>query len=190
MDWVGRFDRGVGDAASCTRQLEGSIPVRLLCARAAMGPGLHADDLTPVQQPERNGLVMLRNIIATELIVHDLPTCTAFYRDTLGLTVTESGTDHVVFKVGELYFFLLEAASAARMMSEEPLEAPSGGGSHVLLAARVDDVDALYTDLRAKGVKLLRPPADQPWGFRTAYFADPEGNYWEVNQPVRSQTEG
>lgn len=133
---------------------------------------------------------MLRNIIATELIVRDLPACTAFYRDTLGLTVAESGPDHVVFKVGELYLFLLEAAGAARMMSEEPLDVPSGGGSHVLLAARVDDVDALYADLKAKGVKLLRPPADQPWGFRTAYFADPEGNYWEINQPVKSQAGG
>ena len=133
---------------------------------------------------------MLRNIIATELIVRDLPTCTAFYRDTLGLTVAESGPDHVVFKVGELYLFLLEATGAARMMSEEPLDVPSGGGSHVLLAARVDDVDALYADLKAKGVKLLRPPTDQPWGFRTAYFADPEGNYWEINQPVKSQAGG
>jgi uncharacterized glyoxalase superfamily protein PhnB len=133
---------------------------------------------------------MFRSIIATELVVRDLPTCTAFYRDTLELTVTESGPDHIVFKVGELYLLLLEAAGAARMISEEPLEAPSGGGSHVLLAARVDDVDALYADLKAKGVKLLRPPADQPWGFRTAYFADPEGNYWEINQPVKSQAEG
>ena len=130
---------------------------------------------------------MFRNIIATELIVRDLATCTAFYQDTLGLTVADSGPNHTMFKVGELYLFLQEAAGAARMMSEEPLEAPSEGGSHVLLAARVDDVDALYADLKTKGVKLLRPPADQPWGFRTAYFADPEGNYWEINQPVKSQ---
>jgi len=133
---------------------------------------------------------MFRNIIATELIVRDLPTCTAFYRETLGLPVTESGPDHTVFKVGELYLFLLEAAGAARMMSEKPLEAPSEGGSHVLLAASVEDVDALYADLKAKGVKLHRPPADQPWGLRTAYFVDPEGNFWEINQPVKSQAAG
>ncbi len=133
---------------------------------------------------------MFQNIIATELIVRDLAACTAFYRDTLGLPVTESGPDHVTFKVGDLYLFLLETSGAARMMSEEPLELPGGGGSHMLLAARVDDVDALYADLKAKGVRLLRPPTDQPWGFRTAYFADPEGNFWEINQPVSSTPEG
>jgi lactoylglutathione lyase len=133
---------------------------------------------------------MMRNIIATELIVRDLATCTAFYRDTLGLTVMESGPDHVLFKVGDLYLFLLETAGAIQMMSEEPLEMPTGGGSRVLLAARVDDVDALYDDLKAKGVRVLRPPTDQRWGFRTAYFADPEGNFWEINQPVGSKAEG
>ncbi len=51
------------------------------------------------------------------------------------------------------------------MISEEPLEPLSEGGSHVLLAASVEDVDALYADLTAKGVKLLQAPADQPWGY-------------------------
>jgi hypothetical protein len=30
----------------------------------------------------------------------------------------------------------------------------------------------------------------QPWGLRTAYFADPEGNLWEINQPIGSKSEG
>ncbi len=133
---------------------------------------------------------MFQKIIAAELLVRDLAACTVFYRDTLGLPLTESEPDHVTFKVGDLYLFVHDASSAARMMSEEPLELPSAGGSHVLLAASVDDVDVLYADLKAKGVRLLRPPADQPWGLRTAYFADPEGNYWEINQPVISTTAG
>ena len=33
---------------------------------------------------------------------------------------------------------------------------------------------------------MLKPPTTQPWGLRTAYFADPEGNLWEINQPVAS----
>jgi uncharacterized glyoxalase superfamily protein PhnB len=125
---------------------------------------------------------MIRRIVATELIVQDLAACTEFYRDTLGLLVHESGPDHVAFKVGDLYFFLHEAASAARMMSEAPLDVLIGGGSRVLLAAGVDDVDALYDELKAKGVHVLRSPTDQPWGLRTAYFTDPEGNFWEIHQ--------
>lgn len=130
---------------------------------------------------------MIRKIVATELIVRDLAACMAFYRDTLGLPVMESEPDHVMFKVGDLYFFLQEASGAARMMSEEPLDLQTGGGSHVLLAASVDDVDAMYADLKAKGVHVLRPPTDQAWGLRTAYFTDPEGNFWEIHQPVASK---
>ena len=133
---------------------------------------------------------MLRKIVATELIVRDLAACTAFYRDTLGLEVSDSGPEFAMFKVGDLYFFLQEAAGAARMMSEEPLDVTTGGGSRVLLAARVDDVDAMYADLKAKGVHVLRPPADQAWGLRTAYFTDPEGNFWEIHQPVASEQAG
>ena len=37
-----------------------------------------------------------------------------------------------------------------------------------------------YRQLLAKGVEILDPPADQPRGHRTVYFADPEGNILEV----------
>jgi catechol 2,3-dioxygenase-like lactoylglutathione lyase family enzyme len=133
---------------------------------------------------------MIRKIVATELIVRDLAACTAFYRDMLGLEVSDSGPEFAMFKVGDLYFFLQGAAGAARMMSEEPLELSSPGPSRVLLAASVGDVDAMYADLKAKGVRVLRPPTDQAWGLRTAYFTDPEGNFWEIHQPVASEQAG
>ena len=128
--------------------------------------------------------LMMQRILATELIVRDLATCTAFYRDTLGLHVHESEADHTVFKLGDMYLFLLHEAGAILMMSDHPLAMPSGRGSRLLLAASVADVDALYENLKANGVTMLRAPADQPWGLRTAYFADPEGNFWDINQPV------
>jgi catechol 2,3-dioxygenase-like lactoylglutathione lyase family enzyme len=39
-------------------------------------------------------------------------------------------------------------------------------------------------ELLAHGVKLLNGPIDRPWGRRTAAFADPAGNTWEVAQPL------
>ena len=53
----------------------------------------------------------------------------------------------------------------------------------------VTNVDAAYQALSAKGVRFLRPPTDQPWGLRTAYFADPEGNLWEINHSIEAQSE-
>jgi lactoylglutathione lyase len=130
---------------------------------------------------------MFRSIIAAGLFVRDLTRCVIFYRDTLGLQVTDSDPNSVGFSLGDRYFFLVEVSAAAHLISSEALELKIEGGPRGLLAASVEDVDATYEVLSAKGVKFLRPPTDQPWGLRTAHFADPEGNVWEINQPVREQ---
>ena len=96
----------------------------------------------------------------------------------------------LLVSLGDQYFLLLEVSAAAHLISEEALELKIEGGPRLLLAAGVEDVDAAYEELKAKGVTFLRPPTNQPWGLRTAYFADPEGNLWEINQPLGSKTEG
>lgn len=128
---------------------------------------------------------MLRRIDATVVFVRDLERCTAFYRDTLGFELKESDPDSASFALGDQYFLLLKDAAAASLLGEGA-NLKIGGGSQVLLAAGVDDVDATYEALKARGVTFLRPPTDQAWGLRTAHFADPEGNFWEINQPIRS----
>jgi catechol 2,3-dioxygenase-like lactoylglutathione lyase family enzyme len=133
---------------------------------------------------------MFHRVMATGLFVRDLARCLTFYRDTLGLEVQESTPDSVSFQMENVYFFLLEVSAAAHMISEEALELKIEGGPRVLLAAGVEDVDAAYEALKAKGVTFLRPPTNQPWGLRTAYFADPEGNLWEINQSLGSSPEG
>ena len=130
---------------------------------------------------------MFHSVAATVLFVRDLPTCLAFYRDTLGLQVTESTPERASFQMDNMYFLLLEVSAAAHMIGEEAKALTTEGGPRVLLAAGVRDVDTAYEALRAKGATLLRPPANQPWGLRTAYFADPEGNLWEINQPIASE---
>lgn len=53
----------------------------------------------------------------------------------------------------------------------------------VTLAANVsarDAVDAAIAAARAAGAKILKEPRDADWGGRSGYFADPEGNVWEV----------
>ena len=130
---------------------------------------------------------MFHRVIATVLFVRDLARCLTFYRDTLGLEVQESNPDSVAFQMENVYFLLLEVSAAAHMISEEALELKLEGGPRGLLAAGVEDVDAAYEALKARGVTMLRPPTNQPWGLRTAYFADPEGNLWEINQPLASE---
>jgi len=132
---------------------------------------------------------MIRRIVATELFVQDLAKCATFYQDTLGLERQEDGPGSVVFKIGDVYFFLLEVSAAADLISEGSLELKLEGGPRSLLAVEVEDVDATYAELKAKGVTFLKNPTDQLWGLRTAHFTDPEGNPWEIHQSIGSKSE-
>lgn len=64
-----------------------------------------------------------------------------------------------------------------------PANPPADAFRGVALALNVDtreQVDAVIAELRAKGATITREPEDAAWGGRSAYFADPEGNAWEV----------
>ena len=133
---------------------------------------------------------MINGIMATVIFVQDLARCTTFYRDTLGLQVKNSDPNSVAFLMEDRYLLLLEVSAAADLIRSEANALKIEGGPRVLLAAGVEDVDADYEALVAKGVTFLRPPTNQPWGLRTAHFADPEGNLWEINQSIEAKPEG
>ena len=42
------------------------------------------------------------------------------------------------------------------------------------------DVVRCAEELVAAGVPLVAPPEDQPWGHRTLFFRDPDGNVLEI----------
>jgi lactoylglutathione lyase len=48
------------------------------------------------------------------------------------------------------------------------------------LCIYADDVDTAAADLRANGFEEVRPPTDEPWGERMAYFRDPDGHLLQV----------
>ena len=48
------------------------------------------------------------------------------------------------------------------------------------LCVYTDDVDAAAADLRTGGFEEVRPPTDEPWGERMAYFRDPSGHLLHV----------
>lgn len=133
---------------------------------------------------------MIRKIEATVLFVQDLNRCAAFYRDTFRLNYQGSDAQSATFLLQEgLYLILLSPAGAADLLGTQENTLPAQAGPRGLLAAGVADVDAAYEELQAKGVTFLRPPTDQRWGLRTAHFADPEGNIWEINQAITASTE-
>ena len=96
----------------------------------------------------------------------DLERSLSFYGEALGLAVYRefgSGPDRgVVFFLGG-GFLEVSGRSAG----------PAGPHHQVWLQVR--DLDAAHTDLSERGVTVLRPPADEPWGLREMWVADPDG---------------
>jgi lactoylglutathione lyase len=133
---------------------------------------------------EEKRKIMFRRVVATVVFVQDLAKCQLFYRDTLGLHMTDSGSDFANFTMDNVQVHLLVVSAAEDLVGEQINTLKIGGGLRGLLAVHVEDVDAAFEALTARGVSFLRPPTDQPWGLRTAHFADPEGNLWEIHQPL------
>jgi catechol 2,3-dioxygenase-like lactoylglutathione lyase family enzyme len=114
------------------------------------------------------------------LFVEDLPESKRFYTEVFGLEVIWEDDASAVVKMSNLIINLLRVSNAATLVEPVPVAAP--GGSRALLTIEVDDADAVCAELEAHGVKLLNGPVDRPWGRRTAAFADPAGNTWEIAQ--------
>ncbi|MEU2027303.1 VOC family protein [Streptomyces sp. NPDC016469] len=115
------------------------------------------------------------------LFVEDVVAAKRFYQDVFGLEVVFENEDSAVVKLSNMMINLLVADNAPTLVGPRPVAAPEAG-ARLLLTIEVEDADAVCAELVEHGVTLLNGPVDRPWGRRTAAFADPSGNVWEVAQ--------
>ncbi|WML37923.1 VOC family protein [Neobacillus sp. OS1-2] len=112
----------------------------------------------------------------------DLPVLRAFYKS-LGWEETEFSSDqYAVFKTAGVLLSLFPIAELAKDAGIELAHSPETYRP-VSFAINVEEsaqVDTTIEEVRKVGGKILREPSDAFWGGRTAYFADPENNLWEV----------
>ncbi|HRN50604.1 MAG TPA: VOC family protein [Anaerolineales bacterium] len=120
------------------------------------------------------------------LLVEDIETCKAFYETTLGL-----GTAEV--EVPGIYYEFAAGPACLGLYTRELMQTVAGvaqsaaSGDQAVLTFQVDDVDAVCTALRSRGVQLVSEPHNQEaWGLRVAHLRDPEGYLIEINAPLRS----
>lgn len=107
----------------------------------------------------------------------------SFYRDVLGLTVTFHEPDkHVSFDTGDIRF-AIGSTDVMKQITEHASYSVDTVGQSFELAFEVDspeEVDRIYDQIVASGAEPIKAAADMPWGQRTAFFADPDGNIHEV----------
>ncbi len=132
---------------------------------------------------------MFNKINAVVLFVDDFAKTLEFYKDKLELPVVQQEEKFAAFKMFEQNFAIQELAQSADMVGLTPadFEPQTGKSDRVMLCAYVDNVDSIYDALKAKGVAFTKGPVDQYWGIRAIYFCDPEGNVWEIAQPLNNE---
>src|SRR5215469_10582097 len=118
------------------------------------------------------------------LFVRDLARARDFYQNVMGLEYKHGDDDGAYFELGPDGFMVISHDTADDLLSPADVDHEPARGARSVLATSVEDVDAAYEELLAKGVEFIRAPQDRHWGLRCAHFKDPEGNVWEIHTPV------
>ena len=117
------------------------------------------------------------------LFVNDMPKMIHFYRDVLGFEITEGDNAINVYLVKDGTLFMLYERKNFEKMTNRKYEYLRGLNGHFEIALHVDtfeDVDKEYARIIAHGGQSVLEPTTEPWGQRTCYIADPEGNLIEI----------
>ena len=117
------------------------------------------------------------------LFVEDLPAADAFYRKVFAHEIIHGDDVCSIMKIGNIVINLLRIENAPTLVEPGKVAGPAAG-ARALYTVNVKDADAVCAELKALGVPLLNGPVNRPWGRRTAAFADPAGNVWEVAQEL------
>ena len=117
---------------------------------------------TPAPSP------MMRKALP-QLPFDDVAAAVAHYRDVLGFRINYQQDDLGVMDRDDITVLLIART-----------ERHTGIGSAYVY---VEDADALYAELRAKGAHVQGEPVSHPWGLRDFSVVDLEGNWIRFGQP-------
>ena len=127
------------------------------------------------------------------LFVNDMAKMIRFYRDVLGFEIKEAEDTSNVYLVKDGTLFLLYGRDDFEKMTGHRYEYVKGLNGHFELALYVDtfeEVDSAFKRAVESGATAVMEPKLEPWGQRTCYISDPEGNLIEIgswNKPYESK---
>jgi catechol 2,3-dioxygenase-like lactoylglutathione lyase family enzyme len=107
--------------------------------------------------------------------VRDLARSLAYYRDALGLAVRFAGDE----------FAFLDAGGVALALRKAGNPGPAPADHSIEIVFEVDDIDAAYEALRARGVEFRIAPRPATGDRHVTDFRDPDGHVLSIFGPKR-----
>ena len=106
------------------------------------------------------------------LITQNVHALVDFYAAVLGVSA-EGDDTHAELKTegAQLTIYSVEG-----MESLAPSSMKNAGYGGITIGFEVKDVDAEYERLKTIGVPFVKLPVTHPWGARSVWFRDPDGN--------------
>ena len=130
------------------------------------------------------------------ILVQDMPRMIRFYRDVLGFEIKEDEDTSNVYLVKDGTLFLLYGRKDFEKLTGRRYEYIKGLNGHFEIALYVDtfeQVDEAFNKAIENGATEVLKPELEPWGQRTCYIGDPEGNLIEIgswNKPFEKKDAG
>jgi catechol 2,3-dioxygenase-like lactoylglutathione lyase family enzyme len=124
----------------------------------------------------------------TNITVNNPDESIAFYRDALGLEVSNdvSNGDFRWVTMGTsqpgLGIVLSEPHAGRSKEDGDAMAELLAKGMLPMLVFSTSNLDATFEQALAAGAEVLQEPVDQPWGPRDCAFRDPSGNTVRVSQ--------
>jgi uncharacterized glyoxalase superfamily protein PhnB len=113
------------------------------------------------------------SLIYTCLVTNDVKQLTEFYQRVLQVKAHASGDSYVEFPTSAGTLAIFDADAQEKYI---PGAAQAGQNRSAILEFNVADVDQQYEKLQGIVKTWVKPPTTQPWGSRSIYFRDPDGN--------------
>ena len=135
------------------------------------GKAASAPDATPV-------------LVNSCLITADVNRLADFYSGVLGIEPRRAGPDYVEFRTSRGVLAIFAATAQEKYI---PGSARPDENHSLVLEFEVGDVDKEYARLQGLVRTWVKKPATQPWGTRSFYFRDPDGNLVDFFTTVQAR---
>jgi len=115
------------------------------------------------------------------LITQNYERARTFYKDILQFTVVRETPEEEFcqFKLNNCFLAIYGKKFVSPLIGDDRI---GKAATAIYSFGESTDIDNEYQRLKSKGVEFFKEPQTQPWGQRTAYFTDPDGNIWEIQQ--------